>query len=167
MELTQALLTMTKAAESRRIARKQLKEAVAAVVAAVVENARTGDEVYISNYGKVEVIRPWYPGKQGPGWTTQYHRADEKTLLGPGGILRDVAEDWHDGHNTQLAIATFYRDREDCGFENCDMRLADSAALAEFCANAAAIIAAFAALYAEQAVRAAAAADAVAKLEVR
>ncbi len=164
MELTQALMQMTRAAEGRRVARKQLREAVELCVAAIVENTRTGDSIRVTNWGTVTVVRPYHTGSQGSGWHGVTRRADRKTLvLNHRWVVADVADDWTDGHNMIRANAIFAADAE----MQDEYRLATPEVLADFAAHAGEVVAEFAALYQREADEAAAAAAQVATLAVR
>lgn len=58
-DLTTALIQLSKAAEDRRIARRTLKEATETVALAIMKHLRSGDEITLSERGRIlEIDRP-------------------------------------------------------------------------------------------------------------
>jgi len=167
MDLTTAIIAMSKAAESRRVARKQLIEATELVAKKIVEEGRAGDAVTVGGRTyKIEALS--YSCSQ---WSNVDHTATGKdnTLIVSGvgefALLDSRSGQW-DGNNMHRPTGCFYRG---------SMRYEDDAQLIPwatpairqaFAAHAADVITAFAKLYQAQAKPMAEGAASISKLAI-
>jgi hypothetical protein len=173
MELTQALLSLTKAAESRRISRKSLREATEMIANQIVENARRGDEIAVDGH-TFEVRRLQCYGSQGGGWPLCHWFADSNDLIMDGSsiISEPQTSEQIDSNLVYVRNGGGYMLTKP-GYDE-DMRggdyncfVAGPETRQKFAELASKVIAAFAELYAKQAEAAKAATDSIARLAAK
>lgn len=159
MDLTTAIIEMSKAAENRRVARKSLVDATELVAKKIVEEGRAGDAVTVD--GVTYAIQSLqYPCSQWENVGCTYvGRAN--TMLAGDTVLLDSRSGEFDGNNMHHPKGLFFRGEDD------RLPWSGPAVRRTFAGHAGAVVAAFAAMYAEQAKPMAESAASISKLAIK
>jgi hypothetical protein len=178
-DLADALMVLSREANGRRQARKQLREAVTTIGTAMLDaGLRAGDRVYLHEGtpgGNFEVVSVTWPVSQWANDVSPFLCPEPKNTLvfGTKAVLVDVRGDYHDGSNLHHPVGRTIRDaaalrstwdEHDDEPDPFELRLATDEELVQFCRNAAIVARKFAELLAEQERSFTAAAQAVTKL---
>jgi hypothetical protein len=163
MDLTQSLIEMTKAAQARRVASKQLEEATDMIACKIAEEGRSGDAVTVggSTY-RIETLVYGCSQWANMSWEILNR---SKTLTRNGAVLADTREAKHDGSNLHYPRTKFYDSEPVEGGQS--LPWAGNETRKAFAAEAAEVMRLFAVAWSAQAETAAQAAESVTKLAIR